>query len=446
METTKLSTERSTTAIQHEVSVAWERSETAAFARHPNFDDLDEVNKLPRCLSPLHFIWKLSGFTWHTNQDSTMAWTVWVWTYRVLTISFSVLVFFPRYFDGANSLLTWADETPDVVVRWMLIATSMIHGVMTVYPLFFGCWYIHNGHLHRLLQNLASTRYVDAEYINNELFRCIQRKSNRLRLAIYLIVAIQFIGWTIQNVLEYPHSAYHITMGVVWSFCWAVFKFLPFVAGLSVFVVVLEVLRIEKTVYIQQIAAAGNPCRCKENKLYFVFHDIDTGHCTEFRCNVEREEMEKHLNDSYLNLVGLCNIHGALWRWYVILLVAAMVISGLCAASLLYFCDSPKWGGVIMIPSFYVVLVVLLLYELADLNATTEDTLMLLSAVRLGECSTQNQMLKMMEYNAVQITCAGMVIRYNTVNVVAAAGIGLLVTSLIQSFIENGGWTSIVDS
>ena len=104
-------------------------------------------------------------------------------------------------------------------------------------------------------------------------------------------------------------------MSIIWPFCWAIFKFLPFVAGLSVFVIVLEVLRIEKELYIQQIAAAGNPCRCKENKLYFVFHDVDISNVHEFEC---REEMEKHLNDSYLNLVGLCNIHGKLWKWYCV--------------------------------------------------------------------------------------------------------------------------------
>ena len=439
METTKLSSETGTQSIQR-IDVAWERSETTIFTKYSNFNDLDEINKLPKCLSPIHFIWKLSAFTWHTNQDSTIAWSIWVWIYRIFTVAFAVLVFFPGYFDGANSLLTWAEETPSFIVRYTLIATNSCHAFISVYPLFFACHYILNGHLHRLLQNLVSTKYIDAEYINNELFHCIQRKTNRLRWAIWFIVAIEFVGWTIQNEVTNPNTPYWIIMSAVWPFCWAIFKFLPFVAGLSVFVVVLEVLRIEKELYIQQIAAAGNTCRCKENKLYFVFHDVEISNVTEFQ---SKEEMEKHLNDSYLNLVGLCNIHGALWKWYVILLVASMITSLLCCASLLYFCKTPPWGGVVMIPSVYVVLVLMLLYELADLNATTQETLMLLSAVRLGECSTQNQMIKMMEYNGVQITCAGLVIRYNTVNAVAVTGIGLVVTSLIQSYIENGGWQTM---
>ena len=48
----------------------------------------------------------------------------------------------------------------------------------------------------------------------------------------------------------------------------------------------------EKKLYIQQIAAAGNTCRCKENKLYFVFRDVDISHITTFQ---SKEEMEKHM-------------------------------------------------------------------------------------------------------------------------------------------------------
>lgn len=123
-----------------------------------------------------------------------------------------------------------------------------------------------------------------------------------------------------------------------------------------------------------------------------------------------------------------------------------MIVSLLCAASLLYFCKTPPYGGVVMIPSVYVVLVIMLLYELAELNATSENTLMLLSAVRFGECSTQNQMIKMMEYNGVHITCAGIVITYRGVNAMAVGGFGLLCTTMVESFLENGAWNSLVGS
>merc|ERR1719499_340407 len=108
-----------------------------------------------------------------SQADSTMAWTIWAFIYRFCTITFSILVFFEFYLPGCNSLLDWALETEVFVVKVALIASTICHALISVYPLHFVCSYIHNGHLHRLLQDLVSTNYVDPKYIDNELFESI---------------------------------------------------------------------------------------------------------------------------------------------------------------------------------------------------------------------------------------------------------------------------------
>ena len=331
-------------------------------------------------------------------------------------------------------MLELTRDTDFFVVKIFFVAATICYGLVSVYPMIFACWYIHKGHLHRLLQNLLSTNYIDPQYLNEVLFRCIQLKATRCKWCIYTLLTIQFIGWMVQSEVTEPHTAYWIMASLLWPFCWAMFKFLPFVAGLSVFMIVLEVLRIEKELYIQQIASAGKSCQSGENKLYFVFHEVDISNVTEFD---SREEMEIHLNDSYLNLVGLCHIHGKLWSGYVVLLCAALLISLLCGASLLYFCKSPSYLSVVMVPSFYVVLAPILLYQIADLNSTSSDALSLLSAVRLGECSTQMQMIKMMEYNRVEMNCAGITIDYDKVNAVAVTAGSLLVTAFLHFTFPN---------
>ena len=90
-----------------------------------------------------------------------------------------------------------------------------------------------------------------------------------------------------------------------------------------------------------------------------------------------------------------------------------------------------------MLPSFYVMLALMLLYELADLNETSEKTKTLLSAVQLKGIQHQDQMLKMMQYNPVQITCAGVVFNYQKVNTVAVGVATLLGTALIQYYFPN---------
>jgi len=410
-------------------TVVWERQVTTPLVGSTNFCDVERLNKYPNCLSPLHVIWKITGFTCMQQEDSTIAWTIWAWIYRTITVLISITVFFVHIFPGSNSILYWATESDVLIVQVALIATTICHGLISLYPLHFACNYIQNGHLHALLQNLVATKYVDPDYLNNDLFHGIQRRAIRWRWFTFLVVIIQFVGWMIQNEVSNPNTAYWNFASIFWPFCWAIFKFLPFVSGLSVFMIVLEVLRMEKDLYIQQLAAAGNSSRCKENKLYFVFQDIKFGH---IKFNEDKEEMEKHLNDSYLNLVGLCNIHGHLWRWYVVLLCLSLIISVFCGASMLYFCGNTESGAVILIPSFYAVLALVLLYEVAELNETSNETLMLLSAVRLGKCSTQNQMIKMMEYNRVQITCAGIVIDYQRVNALAVTGATLLATATLK--------------
>ena len=90
--------------------VAWEQQLTTELVSSANFCDLAELNKYPKCLSPLHFIWKLTGFTCLTQQDSTIAWTIWAWIYRSCTVIFGIMVFFPDYFVGSSYLMTWAEE------------------------------------------------------------------------------------------------------------------------------------------------------------------------------------------------------------------------------------------------------------------------------------------------------------------------------------------------
>lgn len=84
----------------------------------------------------------------------------------------------------------------------------------------------------------------------------------------------------------------------------------------------------------------------------------------------------------------------------------------------------------------------ILLYDLADLNSTSEDTKQLMSAVRIdtGDHDNHkkvidiNQMLKMMEYNPVNVTFVGLVIDYNLVNGTFIAIVSLIGTGLLQYF------------
>ena len=64
---------------------------------------------------------------------------------------------------------------------------------------------------------MVSTNYVDAEYIEKELLRCIQHRAARWKGLTFILVAVQFIGWMIRNEIS---------------------KWLPFSWGLSVFMMV----------------------------------------------------------------------------------------------------------------------------------------------------------------------------------------------------------------
>lgn len=431
--------------------IAWARSNLQLPLMKSNnvFSDIDDIKSFPKCVKPLHLIWKLSAITWHGRNDISIFWDIWAWVFRILVILFSACALFPHTFTGINSLYLFVETSPYFIVRLSLIGAITTYQITSIYPIIFGAWYIHKGHLHQLIENLLCVKYVKEEYFNNTLPQRLNTVANRCKWFCIICVLFQFIGWMIVNLTDKSHdngapTGYWIFASILFPFCWATLKWFPFCAAFSILIIVLEILRIEKDLYISQIGASQQNCKCKtaENKLYFVFNDIDDSNVTriETACDVER-----HLTDSYLNMVGLASMHSKYWRYYILLIVLSGFFSVLSAVSLVYYCDKPPLGSIIMLPAIYVLVSVFFLYELADLNAASDDTKTLLSATRLGKYNKKkndgyyyqinvNQILKMMEYNPIQVSCAGLVFTYGTVNALTLAVGTIIATSLAQYF------------
>ena len=101
-------------------------------------------------------------------------------------------------------------------------------------------------------------------------------------------------------------------------FDWALVNLLLFVSGLRGFVVILEVSEWKRKCVFCGLLPREIRVDAKRISLFCVW---------------------RHVNDSYLNLVGLCNIDGARWRWDVIPLVASLMI-------IVYFCDYRRVNAV----------------------------------------------------------------------------------------------------
>eukprot|EP01084_Bolivina_argentea_P274612 468117_1 len=129
-----------------------------------NFNDIDNANKFPICLKPLHLIWKLSGLIWRGNGDASLMWIVWSWTFRVIVLFFIIISLFPHIFAGVDSLLIFVEESPYLIVKLSLYGAVLLYQISAIYPLIFCTYYIHKGYLHQILQNLLSIKYVKEEY------------------------------------------------------------------------------------------------------------------------------------------------------------------------------------------------------------------------------------------------------------------------------------------
>ena len=76
-----------------------------------NFDDIYNYHVFPKCIKPLHIIWKTSGFTWAGTGDASLAWITWAWIYRILVIAFSIAIFFHKWLHGALTLALYINDS-----------------------------------------------------------------------------------------------------------------------------------------------------------------------------------------------------------------------------------------------------------------------------------------------------------------------------------------------
>ena len=76
--------------------------------------------------------------------------------------------------------MIYAQQSSFVITKVSLIATSIAHGAISVYPLYAALKFLHGGHLHQLLSNLVQTKYLHPKYLADELFGCIEAKATEL--------------------------------------------------------------------------------------------------------------------------------------------------------------------------------------------------------------------------------------------------------------------------
>lgn len=268
------------------------------------FDDIYNYHIFPKCIKPLHIIWKLSGFTWSGNEDVSSTWIIWSWIYRLLVIAFFIAIFLDKWLHGALALALYINDSKIFIVRFSMVMAVVMYELCSIYPLIFCAYYLHKGHLHKLLQNITSSKYVQSDYISDGLYDDIYNKSKQCLYFTIFCVITQWIGWIIVQELTFNDGSLYwsIFASIFWPFCWAMFKVMPFCSALTVLIIVIKILRIQKDLYISSIAVSHQCFDCNNNasgsdsdNSDSIFSDIDTSKVEEIK---DIECTARHLHKS----------------------------------------------------------------------------------------------------------------------------------------------------